>query len=251
MLKVSVITPTVRPEGLSLVARALKNQNLCDFEWIIIGPESIREIAMGFSTSGIGQRVVFLPEPTREGDVWNLNKSYNEGIRKSTTSLIVSWQDFTSAKYDTLERFYTHFKQEPNILVSAVGNKYVEVYPVPGAMVWKDPRERDDNGSYYLCQYQDIEWNLCSVPKQALYDVGGFDEEMDKMGFGMDAYSVDERISFLGKYDFKLDQTIKSYSELHGRLPGWDERNLINGGYKERQTFYVEHGPKLPYLTKE
>ena len=118
-------------------------------------------------------------------------------------------------------------------------------------MTWKDPRERDDQGSYYLTGFENIEWNLCSCPKQALYDVGGFDEELDSMGYGMDGYSVNERISMLGKYDFKLNQSIKSYSEEHGRKADWEEHNNIHGNYQKRQKEYMQNGPILPYLKQE
>ncbi len=249
MSKISVITPTIRPEGLPLVRRALENQTFKDFEWIIVAPkeqfEAIRKIVV------YGVQPFFFKiceEPSKKGDFWNLNKAYNEGIRHADGELIVSWQDYTYAKPETLEKFWFFHEREPNILIGAVGNKYKTVVPELGAMVWKDPRERSDQGSYYLCDYPDIEWNLCSCPRQALYDIGGFDEELDSLGYGMDGYSVNERIFVLKKYDFKLNQEIKSYSLPHGRPKDWEEHNNIHQNYKKRQEFYVANGPVLPYL---
>ncbi|MCB1712604.1 MAG: hypothetical protein KDH96_09085, partial [Candidatus Riesia sp.] len=180
----------------------------------------------------------------KKGDVWTLNKAYNLAIRGSGGELIVSWQDFTYARPDTLERFWRHYEREPKTLIGAVGNKYSD--PSWSVMTWKDPRERDDQGSFYPCYFTDIEWNLCSVPKQALLDVGGFDENLDKY-FGMDGYSVNERINLTGSYDFKLDQTIKTFSLEHGRPKKWEEKNAIHGPYNLiRKDYLVNH--KLPFL---
>lgn len=238
MPKISVITPTVRPEGLKLVEKALKRQTLKDFEWIIIHPKS-SEIGT------LGVPVVDVIEPEKQiGDVWTLNKAYNAAIRQAKGELIVSWQDYTYADPETLERFWTHYQQEPNVLVGAVGNKYED--DTWTVKTWQDPRENNDNGVYYPVWFSDIEWNLNSVPKQALYDVGGFDEELDKY-YGMDGYSVNARIARIGGYDFKLDQSIKSYSTEHSRLPDWEEKNAIHGPYQDRAKAYLAN-PKLTYL---
>lgn len=221
MSKISVITPSVRPEGLKLVEKALKRQTFKDFEWIVQDREN-------------------LPE----GCVWTLNRDYNKAIRKSKGELIVSWQDWTYAKPDTLERFWTHYELEPTVLVGAVGDKYAD--DTWTVKTWQDPRERDDQGTYYPCFFNDIEWNLCSVPRKALEAVGGFDENMDQF-YGMDGYSVNERINMVGGFDFKLDQSIKSYSLEHGRNERWDDLNWLGERYNNYHIRYVEN-PRLPYL---
>lgn len=218
----SVITPSVRPEGLKLVEKALNRQTFRDFEWIVQGRE----------------------KPLSKGEVWSLNRDYNCAIRKSRGDLIVSWQDWTHAKPDCLERFVQHFKDEPKTLVTGVGNKYTdETWMV---VSWQDPRKRSDQGSYYQCFFNDIEWNLCSVPREAIYAVGGFDESLDKLGYGMDGFSVVDRINLLGGYDFKIDQGIESFSLEHGRLPEWDEKNLVNK-YQPIHKGYVDN-PTLNFL---
>lgn len=220
---ISVITPTVRVEGLKLVEKALNRQTFRNFEWIVQEPT----------------------RPLPKDCVWQLNYDYNRAVEKAKGDLIVSWQDYTYAKPDTLEKFWKHYQDEPKTLVGAVGNKYAdESWSV---MTWKDPRERDDQGSFYPCYFSDIEWNLASIPKEAIYAVGGLDEGLDT-GFGMDAYSVNERLNILGGYDFKLDQTIKSYSLEHGRLTkDWDEKNWLFKWDKEVRPRYLQN-PVLNYL---
>lgn len=222
MPKITVITPTVRPEGMKLVEKALNRQTFKDFEHIVVMPE-------GEKPAGL---------------VWTLNRDYNRAIRQAKADLIVSWQDYTFAPHDTLERFYRHFEHEPKTLVGAVGNKYQDEQFI--IEVWRDPRLNTQNGTYYPCYFQDIEWNLCSVPRQALYEVGGFDEELDQW-YGMDGYSVNDRISMIGGYEFKLDQLIKSYSMTHGRAQDWEEKNAIHGPYQAKRSEYLKN-PRLSYL---
>lgn len=238
MGKITVITPTIRPEGLEIVNTALKRQTFRDFEWLVGSPQkpSIYDLK-------------WVKDDFTEG-YWTLNRTYNKLIKKAKGDLIVSWQDYTFADPDCLEKFWFHYKQEPKTLVSAVGNKYDAVYPELGAKVWQDPRERDDQGSFYGVYPQDIEWNLASIPKQALYDVGGFDESLDFLGFGMDAYQVNHRLDDLGGYDFKIDQTIKSYSLVHGRVENWDRDNVLGEKYQTHTNKLKLGGkwPKLEYL---
>lgn len=220
--KISVITCTVRPEGLPLVEKALKRQTFRDFEHIIQGKDY----------------------PTPEGYAWTLNHDMNVALRKAKGDLIVSWQDWTYTGPETLEKFWTHYEQHPNYLIGAVGNKYASDNFI--IKTWQDPRERNDQGSFYPCYFSDIEYNLCSVPKKAFYDVGGWDEDLDRW-FGMDGYSVNDRLAILGGYDFYLDQTIKSYSLEHGRPQMWEENNAIHGPYQEKRKSYVVN-PVLNYL---
>lgn len=245
---ISVITPTGRdPSARDLVAKALKRQTFRDFEWIIVSP-SFNPDNDGSWPAGATRSqspVVELADPPKaDGDVWSLNKAYNKAIKAAKGQLIVSWQDFTYSDPTTLERFWFHYQNEPNTLISAVGNKYADdSFTV---VTWKDPRERSDQGAFYPCYFNDIEWNLCAVPKAALEAVGGFDEELDRF-FGMDGYSVLDRLNMLGGWDFKLDQTIKSYSLEHGRPERWEELNAIHGPYEERRKSYLAN-PSLGYL---
>lgn len=239
-MKISVITPSVRPNGLKIVEKALKRQTFTDFEWIVVSPHNYRIITARW-----------VKDPGKsEGDYWSIYKSYNEAIRQSKGELIVTWQDCTFAGPDTLQKFWDHYQDEPKTIVTGVGNKYSdETFMV---QTWKDPRERDDQGTYYGCFSNDIELNLASFPKQSFYDVGGFDEYMDLYSSccGLD---VLQRLDALGGYDFKLDQTIKSFSTEHGRLPKWEENNPFkNGAYDKRVRDLIDRGiyPVLSFLQR-
>lgn len=223
-MKISIITPSVRPEGLALVKKALKNQSFTDFEHIVALQE----------------------HKPKKNEYWTIYSDYNRAIKQAKGGLIVSWQDYTWAKPDTLEKFWYHYTQEPKTLVTGVGDKYTDDTWV--VKVWADPRKRTDYGTYYQCYHNDIEWNLCSVPKEALYKVGGFDERLNKYSSicGLD---VLDRLQVIGGYDYKIDQTIESFSLDHGRLPDWEKFNPIpNGIYQKHREGYVDN-PTLSYLS--
>lgn len=230
---ISVLTPTVRGEGLKLVEKALSRQTL-DFEWLI-----------GSKVNPQIKSAIWV-EDDFKGGVWSLNRIYNKMIKKSKGSLIVSWQDYTSCKPDTLEKFAFHFKNEPKTLITAVGNKYSDDKWI--VKTWQDPRQREDQGTFYPCYSSDIEFNLASIPRQAFIDVGGFDEDLDYIGYGMDGFSVADRLNLLGGWDFKIDQTIKSFSLEHGRLSkDWDKLNVLGEKYNKRRDLYLAN-PHLAFL---
>jgi len=182
--------------------------------------------------------------PKKKGDYWAIYKSYNAMLRKAKGDLIVTMQDYTFTPPDTLERFLFHYKDEPKTIVGAVGNKYADTdWKVK---TWQDPRERADQGTYYQSFFNDVELNLSAFPKQSFYDVGGFDEYLDKYS-SLCGYDVLDRLNLLGGWDFKLDQTIKSFSTEHGRLPGWEKNSPWHGAYDERRKTYLDN-PVLSYL---
>jgi hypothetical protein len=239
--KISVWTPTIRPKGLKVVEKALRRQTFKDFEWLIISPIDLED-AM---TNALDMRILKDP-PKEKDDYWSFNKAHNKLIEESNGELIVSIQDFTSFDPNALEKFWFHYQNNPSALVSGVGHKYANDDFI--SVVWQDPRVRDDYGSFYECYFNDIEMNFCSIPKKAFYDVGGFDEYLDKFA-GMDHISVQERLNEI-KYKFYLDQTNHSYSLEHGRPDKWDENHAMNGGYVERRDFLRKIGkwPIIDYL---
>lgn len=237
---ISVLTLTNRSsDALYLVEKALKRQTFKGFEWVIGSPEKniTKNLTLPFT---------WVEDPPKEvGDVWCLNKAYNKCIKACTGDLIISVQDFTFFDPDALEKFLFYFMQEPKTIVTGVGNKYSAVYPELGECVWQDPRINSHYGTYYPCYFNDIEGNFCSIPKKALMEIGGFDEDMDKY-FGMDFYSVLDRLNIKGGWEFKINQTIKSYSLPHDRPNHWDEKNLLSSYHKYRVK-YLEN-PVLKYF---
>ncbi len=219
--KISVITCSVREAGLPLIAYALAKQNFTDYEWVV-------------DTMSV----------KNPGDYWGVYKAYNRAVKRARGELIVSVQDYTSFNPDALDKFWTHYQDDPKGIVSGVGNKYAD--DTWTVMTWKDPRERDDKPSFGPCIPEEIEWNFCSIPKAAIYAVGGFDEWGDKYS-SLCGLDVIMRLGIQGGWMFYLDQTNKTYSLEHGRLPNWEENIPFNGPWQERLKEYVKN-PVLHYL---
>ena len=229
--KITVITPTVRPEGLNLVQKALEQQEFTNFDWIVCSTENPHTWA------------TWIPNPKKnEGDYWAIYKAYNAMIRQADSELIVSWQDFTYAKPDTLERLWFHYQNDPKSIVGAVGNKYQNDKWL--VKTWQDPREKGFD--FHEVLPQEVEYNLCSFPREAVYAAGGFDESLDQYSSvcGLD-FSM--RLAIIGGYKFFLDQSIKSYSTEHGRLKDWEENEPFNGPWQKKLEEY-NHNPKLNFL---
>lgn len=243
-MKISVITPSVRPKGLEIVKRSLDQQTFKDFEWIIIGPGgnhfSKRDAEL------FNYPVALLQDaPKKDGEMYKLNAAWNRGFRQAKGELIVSFVDMTWAPPDALENFWSHYQDNPRALVGGVGNQYEEVQNgKPEIMIWKDPRMRMDNGSFYEINPIDLEFCLTSVPKQAISDIGGWDETWDKYA----ALSEKEaclRMDKLG-YKFYLDQSIEYRALTHPRLTkDWEERYQLGCKYMEKCLHEINNGTRL------
>lgn len=213
-MKISVIIPTVRDTTLN--EKSLKRQTFRDFEVIIQRPT----------------------RPLPVGNFYQLNHDYNEAIKKSKGELIISYQDQIEIPPDTLERFWEHFKMAPQVIVGAVGDQYSTL--IPPVRVWTDPRKRVDQGTFYMCYPIDIEFTLCSIPRKALYDVGGFDESYDAGA----AVGEKELMLRMDKAGYKpyLDQSIEYRALAHPRLFG-DEK--WNNAYKISNDMFQIHAKEI------
>lgn len=239
---VSVITPTVRPEGLDIIRRSLLKQTYPKWEWLIgskFNPE-IKEARW--------------IEDNFEGGMWSLNRIYNKLIKQAHGKIIVSLQDNIYITPEGIQKFVEAIDQFGEIIVSGVGDQYEREndYGKPEIKIWSDPRKNTKYGSFYECFPQDIEWNYCALPKSILTKVGGFDEEMDIRCRGVDAYQVMQRIDELG-YKSYLDQDNESFTIRHDRSnyggeDAWNKSHgLFNGEYEKRKAELKQNG-KWPII---
>lgn len=243
-MRVSVITPTIRKEGLDVVEKALKNQTFKDFEWLISAP-----FEPGISWAK------WIPDKNTDG-FWSLNRSYNSLFLAAQGDLIISLQDWIWIPPTGIQQFVDAHEAAEGI-ISGVGDQYERVgqYGKPEIKIWADPRKNSNYGTFYECYPNDAEWNWCLIPKKAIFDIGGMDEKLDFLGYGGDQLQAVERMDALG-YKFFLDQTNESYTVRHDRgdfggQEAWDKDHvLFNGKYQERKKELISDGkwPVLDYL---
>lgn len=218
--KISCIIPTIRDTTLN--EKCLAKQTFKDFEVIIQRPT----------------------RPLPKGNFYQLNYDMNLAIKKSKGELIISYQDMISIRPDCLERFWEHYKNNPKIIVGAVGDQYSSLEsPVK---VWTDPRKRADQGSFYECLERDVEYTLCAIPRSALFEVGGFDEEFDLYA-AIAEKELNARMYKAG-YKFFLDQSIEYRALHHPRLYGkedWDKHYFAGMEYYNKCLREITNGQRL------
>ena len=238
---VTVITPTVRSEGLPLVAQSLRKQNYLEWEWLVV-TDNFEKAKRASSEA----TVTVLQEPKKKlGDYYCLNKAWNFAYARARGDLIVNIVDWLWFPPDTLSRLWEHFVVNPKALVTTVGHQYKEIIDgKPEGMVWQDPRARSDLGTFYEVAPSEMEMCIISIPKQAIIDCGGLDEVYDTCP-AVGEKEMCWRMDKLG-YKFYIDQSIEYRQKQHPRLrKDWDEM------YKEKTTpLFTKHMAQITEGTR-
>lgn len=229
---ITIITPTIRKEGLEIVKKGLDRSTIAYDEWLIGSPFD----------PGMGTWV----KDDFTGGYWTLNRALNKLIKQAKGDLIISIQDHTFFMPESLSKFLFYYEKDPKSIISGIGDKYESVIP-RGKKVWTDVRRGLTSG-FGTCPFYLIEGNFCSIPKEAFYSVGGFDESLDFKGFGLDFYSLLDRLSIKNEYRFYIDDTNESASETHGRVDNWNKDNITSYEYIGIHKKYEEN-PVLSYLS--
>ena len=236
---ISVVTPSVRPEMLAFVDKCLKRQTFKEWEWIVISPIE----------SEFGNWVQ--DPPKRKEDFYRLNGAWNAGFKKAKGDLIISIQDGIWFPPDMLQKFWDHYQTNPKAIVGAIGYQYERIENgKPEGQMWRDPRATTNHGSFYECTPKDVEWSVCSMPRQALFDVGGLDEEFDKYA-ALSEKECNIRMDMM-RYKTNLDQSIEYRALHHPRLSAdWDEHYFKGCEYFDKCMKEILNGTrkKLDYLS--
>lgn len=241
--KVSILTPSIRKDGIAIVYESLLNQTFADWEWIVCSPFEVEE-------------AIWIPD-NFIGGLWSLNRAYNAMFKKAQGDIIITWQDWIWLPPDAIEKMVAAI-ESTNGIVSGVGDQYARINEdtgKPEVKIWNDPRKTDKYGSLYECMYNDCEWNFAGFKKKDIEEVGGMDERLDFVCRGADQIQVCERWNDMGKHFF-LDQTNESFTLRHGREDyggeeSWNaSHGLFNGEYDKRKSRLKEDGrwPVLTYL---
>ncbi len=204
MIKISVVSPSNREDGLNKVADRLREQSFQDFEWLVC---SSYEFLGGVNATPTRS----FPDPSkRKGDYYNLNKAWNLLFSEAKGELIVSIVDYTEFGPDTLQKLWDRYTQNPISCISGIGEQYDG-----DNKIWDDPRYQ--NKKIYPISPLDMEFRVASIPRAAIYAVGGMDEEYDKV-VACSEKEICLRMNALG-YLFLIDTdvTYKFYKhEPHG-----------------------------------
>ncbi len=180
MPKISVLTPTIRTNGLAKVHESLKNQTFQDFEWLV---------EAGF--------------PHRGND---LNQAYNRLIKRAQGELIVSWQDFIYTDEFHLQKCWDAYQEHPDTF-----------FTCPVGKLKEDGVKWDWRNTDHPMDWRMWEIDMGFVPKKLLYDVGGFDETLDRNTWSGDNVVVGFKAQQKG-YKFGNLKTAPCYAVDHDAL---------------------------------
>src|SRR3990167_5951217 len=233
-MKISVITPSIRNEMLSIVMLCLLRQTFQDFEWIVVGPESIRDYAIKLKSSNYSFYFVEEP-PKREGDYYNLNKAWNLAFKKAKGELIVSIVDGLWFTPDVLEKLWIHYQNNPMACIGGVGGQYDKIENgKPEHLIWQDPRITGKG--FHEISPMDMEWCIASIPLKALREVNFIDPEWDKYA-ALSEKATNMRMS-KKDYKFFLDESCEYRAIKHDRIsPEWDKKYQEGCKYFQSLTF--------------
>lgn len=165
-IKISVLSPSIRPRGLEVNRLSLLAQTFPkdEFEWLV-------------DLNWTGEH--------------DLNAAYNRLLRRSKGELIVSMQDYLKVRPDYLQRFWDAYQNDKDTFFTAPVGKVKDMnYDLPAVWDW---RAYEDAKPDYKC------WEIDSgaAPRKALFKVGGFDEALDQW-WSFDNVSVAKRADMLG-----------------------------------------------------
>lgn len=220
-MKISVITPTIRPEGLEIMKQCLEEQTMShtDFEW---------HVEVGLKRRG-----------------HDLNAAFNRMIRRSKGELIVFYEDYTKIMPDGLERFWKAYQDNPDTLFTAPLGK-VDKFGDSPRWDWRAVKQDKNQTDYTDCLSRTCELDWGAIPKAILYDIGGFDEELDE-NWSMDNVSIGLRAEALG-YKFKCVFTNPAVAIDHDKFIPHPFRERWNPTMSNLSMERYAQNPRLPYL---
>lgn len=208
-MKISVITPSIRPVGLEVTRDSLLNQTFKDFEWIV-------------DINWTGQS--------------DLNASLNRCIKRASGELIVFLQDFIIIENDGLERFWKAYQENKEVLYTAPVGKIDN-----GKIIWDWRKSRVGE-----CNWQEweIDWGACA--KDIIYDIGGFDEALDE-AWGFDNVNAGLRADLRG-YKFLCLSNNPAKAFDHDKHTKHPFRNLRNPELHNYRLDQIRRGLEIRYL---
>lgn len=153
--KVSIISPTIRMEGLIPLQKSLEEQTFKEFEW--------------------------LPRPslTRFGS--DLNYQMNQAIMEAKGELLVFYQDWMMIHPKAIESIWTLYKENIKKGWTFPVGKVVEKYIEGGEVTWDWRHAGEDRRETKPWNW---EMDFACLPRQDVIDVGAFEEDMDGTGIG-------------------------------------------------------------------
>lgn len=213
-IKISVLTPTIRGDkGIEPNAQSLASQTFPpdEVEWLV---------------------------EYGNGKDHNLNASFNRLLKQAKGELIVFMEDYTKATTEGLRKFWEGYQKHPDVFWTAPLGKTQDW----NYITWDWRAYADAIETTYNCW--EIDWG--AAPKKALFEIGGFDEELDKYWSG-DNVNVGYR-AYLNGYKFKNMFDNPAVALDHDKIMEHPFRKNFNPAFNKERMDSFKPGEKLTYL---
>lgn len=212
-MKISVITPSIRPSFLDIAQGCLERQTFEDFEW---------HCEIGLRNRG-----------------YHLPSDWNKLLRRCQGEIIVMYQDCITIPDDFLEE-----------VVALDYEKRAYTFPLRrenGSYDWRKYRKEATGQTRLTANNWEID--LASAPRALFFDVGGFDEDFDN-GWSWENVEIGWRAEAAG-YVFHVEPTLEGSVFDHDAIIENPFRNKRenNDGRANRTMERARRGDfKLSYL---
>lgn len=235
--KLSIVTPSIRPEGLDVVWDCLQRQTYGNWEWLIAVPEKHHtRLAMW---ARIKPHVKVFIEPVERGDFYQLNKAWNQLFRHADGDAVVSITDWTWFDDHALERLAQRHAADFTAVIGAptshVAARFVDPafgkesadadYYATAPVTWVDYRllQPQHCGDLIRLEPSAVELNFTLIPRVSLLACGGMDESYDTVA-GMSEKELAYRLQRSG-LTLLLDKRIRARAIEHVKeWPDWDAK---------------------------
>lgn len=243
-----------------MVADCLARQTHQDWEWLISVPAAKRA---SFTLSDPRAKV-FDDPPAHLGDFYSLNKAWNQLVSAATSEVLVFAVDWIYFAADTLERFLAEWADGVRIgldgkVAICAANHHYRKKPDGGIgrpRIWwhGDPRLVELDRAGDTSNQMPAEWlelSLAMLPRQAVIDAGGFDEDFDK-GAGCSEQDLALRMAQQGCCFF-LNGEIECRNWTHPKISTkeeWDAAYAVASDmlWAKKQKYGAPNIPSLPRL---
>jgi hypothetical protein len=232
-MKISICLPSVRWDSVQINYQSLLKQTFPqrDFEVLICAPFNRFEFT----------NVRWLDNPSKNpGDYYSLMKSWNRLFSNAKGELFVTVCDNEWIDREALERLWNRYEENPRALVSGIGNHYRDVLSdgIGIDLVAPDVRPSQMLKRFQMSSVANCDQALCSIPRRAVYDVGGVEEEFDKVASNGEQEMLERMIQ--AGYTTWVDQDVKYVAKYHERLNvDWNRK------FAEGRELYFKYKPSI------
>lgn len=219
-MKISILTPSIRPQGLDIVRTSLCVQNFPEdeYEWLV-------EIGL---------------------EKHDLNAAYNRMLRRAKGELVISLQDYILAPPNFLQKWWDAYQENSDTFMTAPVGKVDNLnYSLPATWDWRAYRN-DETKNIRTCDWNTWEIDNGAAPLSALKAIGGFDEALDGVWSG-DNVSVGFRAKLEGyKFACLFDNPVLVYN--HDKFIEHPFRETFDGSLNTKRMAMFKGGMTLPPL---